>query len=91
MNKSYLLGIAFACSISFIPTASFAVPPSDDGRCDVLLGSTPGLFGLCMAYWATQANGNGQASSKILENTTEKSSLMIQKCPDCVLVGPIQN
>ena len=75
MRMSHLASIAFACSISLFSTASIAQPPADDGRCDVLSGYTPGLYGLCVAYWATQENGKSDASSKILEKYNEKRDL----------------
>ena len=75
MRMSHLASIAFACSISLFSTASFAQSPSDDGLCDELHGATPSLYGLCIAYWATQSNGNSDASSKILEKYTEKQQI----------------
>jgi hypothetical protein len=74
MRISHLASIAFACSISLFPTASFAQAPADDGRCDDLSDYTPGLYGLCVAYWATQENGNSEASSKILEKYVARQS-----------------
>ena len=74
MRMSHLASIAFACSISLFSTASFAQPPADDDRCDALSDSTPSLYGLCIAYWATQENGNSEASSKILQKYTEKQT-----------------
>jgi len=71
---SHLASIAFACSISLFSTASFAQQPSNDGRCDVLSDATPSLYGLCIAYWATQENGNSDASSKILAKYNDRKS-----------------
>ena len=73
MRVSHLASIVFACSISLFSTLSFAQSPVDDGVCDVLVGETPSLYGLCIAYWATQDNGNAVASSKILSKFTEAS------------------
>ena len=74
MRMSNLASIVFACSIPLFSTLSFAQAPSDDGRCDVLSDSTPSLYGLCIAYWATQENGNSEASSKILEKYNNRKS-----------------
>jgi hypothetical protein len=78
MRMSHLASIVFACSISLFSTASFAQSSSNDGRCDVLNDATPkatpSLYGLCIAYWATQENGNSTASSKILEKYNNRKS-----------------
>ena len=72
MRMSHLASIAFACSISIFATASLAQQSSNDGRCDVLSDdATPSLYGLCIAYWATQENGNSEASSKIYRYSSE--------------------
>ena len=74
MRMSHLASIVFACSISLFSTLSFAQSPAEDGLCDALHGATPGLYGLCVAYWATQDNGKSDASSKILEKYTQKQT-----------------
>ena len=75
MRMSHLASIAFACSISLFSTVSFAQSPAEDGLCNELLhGDTPSLYGLCIAYWATQNNGNSDASSKILEKYVARKS-----------------
>lgn len=72
MTFNRLLVVAFISASVLFFKATFAQSPSDDGRCDILLDATPSLYGLCLAYWATQGNGNSNASSNILAKYVEK-------------------
>ena len=76
MTLSRLLGVAFACTISLTSTSSFAAPPSSEELCNDLLGFTPSLYGLCVAYWETaEVTPNldePPANAKILEKYREK-------------------
>jgi hypothetical protein len=75
MSKLYLFGVAFACIISLISTASYAQSPSSEILCDELRDATPSLYGLCVAYWETQGienPGEPPANAKILERYRAK-------------------
>ena len=76
MNRSRLLGIACTCILPLVTTFTNAQTPDDatpatEDVCDVLLGGTPGLYGLCVAYCeahdADSSAEDSTASSRILE------------------------
>jgi len=76
MTLSHLLGTALACSLLLFSTAPNAQQPSSEGQCDELIGLTPSLYGLCLAYWATHDEAVGTdkppANRKILERYRAK-------------------
>lgn len=73
-------GFAFLLGMTAITTTAIASTPdgetpANEGVCDVLIGATPGLFGLCNAYCEAQdldEFDKEPPSTKILANYNKK-------------------
>lgn len=63
-------------SSSVMASTPDGTTPANEGVCDSLLGGTPGLYGLCVAYCEAQdldsVNNSKTPNTKILENYRKK-------------------
>jgi len=72
-----------------------AVPPAQEGICDSLIGGTPGLYGLCVAYCEAQdldemfqeIKAGGHPGEKILANYNRKKQPGDPDMP-CIVSAP---
>ena len=72
-----------------------AIPPAQEGICDQLIGGTPGLYGLCVAYCEAQdlnemfqeIKAGGKPGEKILANYNRKKQLGDPDMP-CIVSAP---
>ena len=79
MCKRFLMAVVL---VSVATAANAQGPPASEDRCDELMWASPGLYGLCVAFWAQQCEpdfslvdpyeGCKPASRKILELYNKK-------------------
>ena len=75
----FVLGLLLVCGTAFAQTPDEETP-ANEGVCDVLIGGTPGLYGLCVAYCEAMdchLDGDGlpqckNANATILKNYDRK-------------------
>jgi len=72
MSILRLASVAFACVIACFSTAPYAQTTPDESLCDGLLGHTPSLYGLCLAYMAAKEKAGSLTQPPAVQKIFDK-------------------